>query len=82
MKNKKIAQNNDLLVVIKQILHGFPKNVRFENEGLVDKKDKRMPSPQNAVFDLSKLEREGLGYFNNRKSLNYPDFLSPFILTS
>ncbi|APR98621.1 hypothetical protein [Wolbachia endosymbiont of Folsomia candida] len=79
MKNKKITivQDNDLLVVIKQILHSFSKSIRFENEGLIDKKDKRMPSPQNVVFDASSLE-EGLSYFNNRKSLNYPKLSSPF----
>ncbi|APR99032.1 hypothetical protein [Wolbachia endosymbiont of Folsomia candida] len=81
MQNKKIVQDNDLLIVIKQILHSFSsklKSVRFENEWL---KSERMPSPQNVVFDTRNLE-EGLNYHLNQKSLNYQERLSPFMVTN
>lgn len=82
-KNAIDSSKNDLLVAIKQILYSFSnklKGVRFENEGLVDKKDKRMPSPQNAGSHPSKFEKEGLDYQLNQKSLNYQERLSPFMV--
>ncbi|APR97835.1 hypothetical protein [Wolbachia endosymbiont of Folsomia candida] len=74
MQNKKIVQDNDLLVGIKQILYSFSKSVRFENEGL---KNERMPSSKNIVFNASNSE-EGLNYHLNQKFLSYPERLSPF----
>lgn len=83
-KNAIDSSKNDLLVAIKQILYSFSnklKGVRFENEGLVDKKDKRMPFPQSVVFEAINLGK-GLNYHLNQKSLNNPQLLGPFMLTS
>ncbi|WCR53276.1 MAG: hypothetical protein PG981_000298 [Wolbachia endosymbiont of Ctenocephalides orientis wCori] len=75
-------QREDFKTAIKNTINTFlrgfdkvkPKNKRLEG------KKAEVPSPQNALFYLSKFEKEGLSYFNNRKSLIYLELPSPFIV--
>lgn len=58
----------------------FANNTKIKSVNLNDKKaESKVPSPQNVVSDSSNLE-EGLNYYLNQKSLNYPELLSPFMV--
>lgn len=82
MVGQKGLQCEDFKTAIKNTIHIFAREfdkVKPENKRPEGKKAEA-PSFQNVVFDASKFEQEGLSYFNNRKSLNNQEPLSPFMV--